>query len=159
MRWGLLGVMLGLSGGTALAQPASCPDGQPMNPNLIFRGTGACTLAKGDETPQLNGSGKVLPTFLVNYPVIAPSSTTVATSATQVYPAASAIPNGAYLSIRIFVLTPGASLTCTGDGGATSGTAAYPQHIDWPDQPGGAMPPGPIVCTATATATIASEAH
>ena len=88
---------------------------------------------------------------VVNRPTIAPLTTTVGATATTIYPA------GTYVSISIKVTTPGATTTCTGDGGATSGTATYPQDLHWPTIVGGAMPPGPIVCTGQTS--IGTEAH
>ena len=99
------------------------------------------------------GDAPVPAANLVNRPTIAPLTTTVGTTATTIYP------TGTYLSIRIQVLTTGAMMTCTGDGGATSGTAAYPQDLHWPAVSYGAMPPGPIQCTASVSTTIAPEAH
>ena len=88
---------------------------------------------------------------VVNRPTIAPLTTAVSSTPTTIYSA------GAFVSILIKVATPGAATSCTGDGGSTSGTATYPQDLRWPTIVGGAMPPGPIVCTGQTA--ISTEAH
>ena len=161
----LLGVMLLGLPAVVHAQTTACPAGKQINANKLFIGTapmadGSCTVPSGDAVAALaaaatNASnltaGTVPAGRLVNRPIIPALTNTVGSSATTIYPA------GSYFSIFIKVTTPGASAVCTGDGGATYGTAFYPQDLHWPAVPGGAMPPGPVVCTGPTT--IAPEAH
>ena len=214
-------VVFVLLGGSA--QAALCPPGAKINPANIYRGTGDCGLATGDDlaaasagatnasnlttgtvpsarlppaTPTTLGgvtistglsgtagalsviygtgagqavqgnaigstvaplvSGVVPAAYLVNRPMISPTTATVGTSATTIFPV------GTYLSIRI-ALTSAGSLACTGDGTTPalggSGTAAYGQDIHWPVIAGGALPSGPIRCIADRSSTISTEAH
>ena len=114
------------------------------------------TLGQANGPAALNSTAKVLTVSLVNRATIAPTTTTVGTSPTTVFPA------GTYLSIRI-ALTATGSLACTGDGttpalGGT-GTASFGQDIHWPVQAGGAMPTSVVSCIAGASSTVTTEAH
>jgi hypothetical protein len=138
--------------GVAHAQTTAAPAGTQLNPNRVIIGPLPGQVAGGDAlAAEIANRVQAEAIAVVNRPTIAPLTTTVGATATTIYPA------GTYVSISIKVTTPGAITTCTGDGGATSGTATYPQDLHWPTIVGGAMPPGPVVCTGQTA--ISTEAH
>ncbi len=108
-----------------------------------------------------NPTAKQIASSLANQSVIAPSTTTVGTSATVIYPAAS-VPG--YISVSIGVPSSAANpIACTSNGITpvigTSATAYPNQLFLWPTQAGGAVPAGPYQCIASAPTTITTEAH
>jgi hypothetical protein len=106
---------------------------------------------------QLDGSSKVVAVTLVNRPLITPLLTSVGTTAATVYPV------GTYVSIQIAPTTPGAQISCSGNGTPPAigdgNTVSYGQWLFWPRQFGGSVPQSAVVCVASNPTTISVEAH